>query len=66
MRARNMALNFLANSGVAICPVRPQIQAAVPYQVALQPRELIQIAGFCPKMVECVQMYQNDFKNAAI
>ena len=23
--ARNMALNFLANSGIAICPVRPHV-----------------------------------------
>ena len=51
----------LASDIEAWCTVRPYSQAAVPYHVTLQPGELIQFARFCPKMVECVPVYQNDF-----
>ena len=51
----------LASDIEAWCTVRPYSQAVVPYHVTLQPGELIQFARFWPKMVECVEVYQNNF-----
>ena len=59
LTARNMALHFHDNSGVAICPVRPLSQAATFYRGALQPGKLIQIARFYPQIVEFAQLYLN-------